>query len=293
MKRVVLFIAAVVAFLGCGRNPRMIPEDVLKDMIEDIMITEAVMGQIKTVSYTDSTDYYRPVLDKYGYELMDVEYTLRQLASRQSKPLSNIYDLIQADLNDMAAVVKYNYARREALDNLAMLCYTDTLFTKYDTLVGKTGDFKAVILNPVKGKYHFSFMYQGVQEYNIPLREVVSQLSFIDKSRSSVKQNNWVSRSFQPNRIRLTVSVPDSVSYDSLVFRINDPDYSGSRFSMKGDTSRSYDFNVVYIPERTDARKAFFKKLTGMDVTLSISRDSSLYDLIKTDSCAVWPLPGR
>lgn len=293
MRIAIIYSLLCLALIGCGTRPEMIPDEVLKDMIEELMITDAVMSKVNVQSASDSVDYYRPVLDKYGYDIKDVEYTLRQLASRQSKPLTNIYDQIQADLNNIASVVKYNYSKREAMDNLAMLYYSDTLFRKNDTLRGKTGDLRAVILNPVKGKYHFTFMYQGMAEYNVPLREVVGVLSFKDKTRESVRQNSWVSRSFKPNMIRLVVTVPDSVSYDSLVFMINDPDYSKSKFSIKSDTSQSSNFRVFHIPDRNDARKAFFKHLTGMDLYASFSRDSLINNLLKTDSSLVWPLPVR
>lgn len=271
----------------------MIPEDVLKDMIEEVMITDAVITKLNVVSGYDSIDYYRPIFDKYGYDLDDVEYTLKQLASRQSKPLSNIYDQIQSDLNEISAKVKFNYQRRESLDNIAMLCYTDTLYKLNDTIVGKTGKFRAVIENPIKGKYHFTFMYQGMKEYNIPLRQVVGLLTYKDKSIKGTKQTTSVSRSFNPNMIRLVINVPDSTSYDSLVFRIDDPDYSKSKVKVHVDSSRAYDFRVVYIPERNDARKVFFTLLTGIDLSKPISPLSQQYDIFKMDSCSVWPLPRR
>lgn len=292
-------IMTLLLVIGCSSGPKMIPEDELKNIVSDLLITDAVLASGDyNKSLGDSVDFYQPVFDKYGYTQSDVAYTIRQLAARKSKPLANMFDEIYAEMISVKSRVEYQFNKKIKFEELAVSHFSDTIYKKDTLVVGKTGNLEFVVKNPVKGYYTFMFIYHGIKEYSIPLRSTVSTLTHKDKKKFNVVEKSWVSRSFSPNQIMKETKVSDSISYDSLIFKIEDPDYKGTHFKIASDSSKSYEFRIVYKPEKKDAIDSYFIWLTGLDVSKSYKyKDSTLYDYvcskITEDSCALGPVSRR
>lgn len=87
--RIALLLVTLLFASGCIRS-KTIPDDELGDIFRDIYIANAY----QSINYThvDTVDLYTPILDSYGYDIIDFNGTMLGFAKRKNSKLSHIIE---------------------------------------------------------------------------------------------------------------------------------------------------------------------------------------------------------
>ncbi|MFI3294841.1 MAG: hypothetical protein R3Y19_02365 [Rikenellaceae bacterium] len=254
-----------LAFSNCSSNkPQFIEETALKKIIRDAVITNAVLTQPSHVK-VDTLDYYTVILERAGYTMEDLKYTITEMANRKSSPLENIFSQIYNEITVEAAEANYHYLKMESFDSLVTDYVRDTIFQSDTTLFGKiesTG-FEFVYPSAAEGRYHISFTYLTHGGYSNGLRQM--NLSFVDSDTSDTglkteKLTSWIHRSFKERQYTYNTNFTKS-GYDTLRFMLIE-----STNPPEKDSSWIKDIVITYMPEKELSRRIYLRDHTGIDV---------------------------
>jgi hypothetical protein len=89
--RALLLAVAVVAVAGCSRA-RTIPKRELKQIFKESFLANAYNDTQPLWQADDSLDLYRPILERHGYRVEDLEHTVNRFARQKSATLSNVVE---------------------------------------------------------------------------------------------------------------------------------------------------------------------------------------------------------
>lgn len=68
----------LVLALGCARTGRVIPEDKFSDIYAEMLIADQwISSNLKARRVADTTLFYAPILEKYGYDVLDYDASVR------------------------------------------------------------------------------------------------------------------------------------------------------------------------------------------------------------------------
>lgn len=102
----------LVLALGCGRRGRVIPEDKFSDIYAQMLLADQwISSNLKARRVADTTLFYAPILEKYGYDVLDYDASVRhymkkpekfaQILDRTSKQLTAYANRLQAVEDEM------------------------------------------------------------------------------------------------------------------------------------------------------------------------------------------------
>ncbi len=97
-----LLLLTLTLMVGCGIKPRNIPDKELSAIFKEFLLVTAYSTDVLHLTMRDSVDVYTPVLEKFGYTVDDLEYTIGNVTKRKSAQLSDIMEQTIADLKDEA-----------------------------------------------------------------------------------------------------------------------------------------------------------------------------------------------
>ncbi len=118
MKKVLLYIALLAVGAGCT-GPREIPRNDLKEVFKDAFLVNAYYQSNPQMSRTirlDSLDIYRPILERYGYTLRDLEYTVQEISKEKNRTLLDIVELSIEDLKRESGLLDGRVAALDTVD---------------------------------------------------------------------------------------------------------------------------------------------------------------------------------
>lgn len=169
MKTILYIIFSSFIITSCNRIEE-IPENDLKLIIEETILTTAVISKTKPIADSvKNMDYYSPILDKYGYTVEDLEYTISQMIRRKTPVLSTILGQIESSIGTQKQGAEYMYEMYDSFLKKIDSTYVDTLYTlttphKFE----KYNDLDSENINiPLSGngEYKIKVFYSA---YNIP-----------------------------------------------------------------------------------------------------------------------------
>lgn len=121
---------------SCGRKARVIPESVLSDIYAEMFLADQWVQQNSRVRKTaDTTNFYLPIFEKYGYGLDDYRHSVEHYL-REPDDYARILKATSSKLN---AEAKRLQDIEDAIANIPKFSpYIPSEF-RYDTLVFKDG----------------------------------------------------------------------------------------------------------------------------------------------------------
>ncbi len=97
MKRILIVIAlSLSALFGCD-NRREIPAEDLEAIISDAYLTDSYLREFGGRYDRDTLTFFAPVLERYGYTLEDMRYTLYRMVTRKTNVLEPIIEAASED----------------------------------------------------------------------------------------------------------------------------------------------------------------------------------------------------
>lgn len=152
-------IAALLGSIACS-GPKVIPDNVLKDIIHDAYIANAYISECG-VAY-DSLYIYEPIFERYGYTIEDMQHTIMTFTERKSAMLSNIMYDVNQRLNEESKREARKIVVLDTIDNLAKREYTRTIYS--DSLIRvkslrDSSKLRISITDLVPAEYTVSFNY--------------------------------------------------------------------------------------------------------------------------------------
>lgn len=75
----------LVLALGCGHRGRVIPEDKFSDIYAEMLLADQwISSNLKARRVADTTLFYAPILEKYGYDVLDYDASVRHYMKKPS-----------------------------------------------------------------------------------------------------------------------------------------------------------------------------------------------------------------
>ncbi|MEG1607704.1 MAG: hypothetical protein RR066_07645 [Mucinivorans sp.] len=253
----VVLAALMLLFVGCDSGPRMIPQEQLEAILTESLLTDAALNSDSRYgSSVDTVDYYTPILSQRGFTIADLDFTMQQMASRRSNPLSNLFDKVAANINDMALRAAERYQGKVRFDSLAFSFSSDTLYRKDTLRKGKISGYKFLLKKPIVGSYTLKLDYRSTEDYNVGNKSVRVSLGSKD-SLPRISNVSWLARSTQ-KQTPFTYSIEvTTLGYDSLFYQFAQQDF-GSKIAMDSDSSYIKNVMVVYTIPRDSARAVYY-----------------------------------
>jgi len=262
-------IAGAIIFVlpGCSKRKR-IPEEIFQDIITESLMSDAVIRELGRYSkpgeplFPNTLDYYKPIVEKHGYTMKDVRYTIEYMATRKSNPMKNVMENVERNIERQKQRANYLYQSKLKLDTLAINYFADTVYSNDTTLKGKIGKFNIYVPNPKEGDYTLAFDYRSIAESRGGSRTIKHRLSSLPKDSVKITTGTlWISRRNTPSIFKEKIPVRQS-NYDSLNISFYEPprynEYKGI------DTSYMSNFRVTYNPTLEKARMEYFYLMTGI-----------------------------
>lgn len=284
----IMFVAlmAVCATMGCNKGPRMIPEEDMKKIVTDALVTDAILqadksgGALNFGNRVDTMDFYAPIVKKYGYTAADVRYTVSVMASRKSNPLNNILSDVVKNIEQINNMAEYHYNAYLKFDTMATNYYRDTLYNNKKGVDGKIGKYQIFIPKPKSGVYELKMDYFTSEDFRVRAKRIL-----YSQSGGEMKSPN--DGSFYMSKVK--VETPYSASFelraegaDSLLIKFQESfsDFNGPVV----DTSYMHNIKLIYTPLALEARDRFYKEVTGL--TKDIRKDYEQKIMFSPDSIA-------
>lgn len=260
MSKYSLYILTLLILLSSCDRPKNIPDETLKDIFKESMITSALLEN-RPHSGHDTVDYYKKIAEKYGYTIQDVEYTVEQMSMRKSNPMNNILEAVVVDMEHIKAEAEARYRRLQRFDSAAMVYSTDTLYFKDSTIRGSLSKYTIKVPELKRGLYLLKFDYRSAGDYTNWSKSARYKLSDTKKKIDNLQSSAWLARNTFDSPFEL--EIPNHKGeYDSLYI------YFEEIKKPEKDTSYIKNITVSYTPSISTARKNFMTKITGIPTNL-------------------------
>ena len=152
--------AVILSCMACSHRPKVVPDDVLKDIFHDAYIANAYIDEANI--NVDSTHVYEPIFERYGYTMEDFHYTIMTFTERKSAMLSNLMYEVNVRINEESKIEARKMIVLDTIDNIAKREYTRTVYS--DSLIRvkrmrDTSKLRITISDLVPAEYTISFTY--------------------------------------------------------------------------------------------------------------------------------------
>lgn len=106
MKNLIIYISICLIFISCSSKNKYIPENELSDIIVQSVVTESFLRNTNKLQYgSDTLNFYLPIIDKYGYTVEDVQYTISRMIERKS----DVFGILVQDMSARVDLIKKQY----------------------------------------------------------------------------------------------------------------------------------------------------------------------------------------
>ena len=159
--RNILLVILACMFLGSCSRSKTIPDEKLEQIFEEIFLVNSYYNTVGDKSPLDTVDIYRPILEKYGYRVRDLTYTIENYSKRKSAKISDLVEntirRLEAGERQYTALV----AARDTINARARRQFTKVVY--YDTAISVTSladTSRLRIAIPVtEGDYTITYRY--------------------------------------------------------------------------------------------------------------------------------------
>lgn len=158
VKYMLLALAAALALAGCKRT-RVIPDDELAMIFRDIFVANAY-GEQRGFE-NDSLSPYQPILDKYGYTVRDVQYTIGNFSKRKSARISDVVDAATELLNAEYDYYSNRVSVKKHIEEMAREMFSRPVIADSTIAAERIADTARLRISvPVEpGEYKVAFRY--------------------------------------------------------------------------------------------------------------------------------------
>lgn len=283
MKKVWFLLISMCFVVSCDDVDDITSEEMVEIITESLLTNSIISANNKLPqpgTTTDTIDYYAPILAKYGYTIDDFRYTIREMSSRKSNPLNEIFGQVSKRLDSLAAVAEYNYGAALRYDTLALNFYADTVYRKDTTIRGSLKKYKFSIKKPQIGDYTIIFDYHSVSDYRSGTKALTHRLARRGDRKISPPNREWLNRAIDTSQFKRVIKVSER-GWDSLVIGFEEPVISKKFVKQFKDTSFIRSVVVIHTPAIERARQMYYHRyFEGI----------KLYEIIKNEKDSL-PLP--
>lgn len=263
----ILGLIAWVALVtvACDR-PQRIPDQTLGVIMREALISQAVVqnsGGNPKLQPLDSLDLQSRVLDRHGYDMEDLRFTVREMAMRKSNPLGNILTQVAADIKIASRRAEVRYKIQLQVDSVAQARTADTVFRSDTVLRGRMDGYKFTYSgqNPrdsmvLPGTYRIEFDYStgahaGSYTKSVRTKRVADGGIITDATL-------WIPVAKDTTLYRGDIVVRGRVKEVSVSFNeVKRPD-------ARPDTCYVAGVRLVHILPVEEAREQYYIRLTGL-----------------------------
>lgn len=260
------YILSFLFILSCGKTPKEIPEEKLGEIIADIVLTDSYVNNIMKPGYRerDTIDYFNPILDKYGYTIEDLEYTIDKYARRKTDVIWNTLDKATARVDVIRSIYDNNNKMREKWNLIVSERSADTLYYHKDTIYIKSASDlnKLILKQPIRnrGKFTVSYDYKMNAGENNESKYLIYYLSdTINKATKPYRNSFWIAPTTESDDKRTTKRVINAenirrhnfikiIPFDYSNYTSGKPDY-------KRMDTKIWDLLITFTPDPRDADK--------------------------------------
>ena len=276
-------VAAVVLFSACGNRPKQISESDLKNIIKETLIAENYVFSVQlsgSVSVRDTFSYYLPVLEKYGYTMEDMKYSIRKYAQRKSDVLTKVISDISEEIEGTRELYAANNRKRLQWIRLVENAVEDTVFRMDDSI--RLRDKK----NLSRYEYHIPLQQKGTYEVNLKYRVMPADSNsvrymriLLDDSLSDRRgeiNNVWLSKAPPTKGAARTITVKDPRKTNRMT--IHPTVLTTTRNEFYSSYAKQLDMvidtlTVVYRPPLEMAGNILFVEQTGLWMLVDLKRE--------------------
>lgn len=133
--------------IGCGRRARVIPQDKMSDIYAEMLLADQwISSNLKARRVADTTLFYAPILEKYGFNLADYEKSVRhymkkpelfsEILTESSKKLTAYSKKLQAVEDEIKSRPKLPPFKKIDFNSDTLLWAPDTSAVLADSLSG-------------------------------------------------------------------------------------------------------------------------------------------------------------
>ncbi|MFR9649855.1 MAG: DUF4296 domain-containing protein [Rikenellaceae bacterium] len=195
MKKYFYILLLLLSMGGCRRR-EAIPDATLVNIFHDLFLINAYHHHFPVG--VDTLQIYAPVLDKYGYSVDDVNYTIGNFSKRKSARLSEVVEQAITKLEAESKCHKAEVTILDSIDAIArrrasVVLYRDSLITMREQR--DTSKMKIVIDDIKDGDYtiKFDYLVDSVDRNNLSYRTLAwferSDITSRDGSLKRFKQH--------------------------------------------------------------------------------------------------------
>lgn len=209
------------------KGPKVIPDNDLINIFHDAYIANAYIDECRI--YEDSIKVYEPILQRYGYDIADLHFTLKTFSQRKSAMLSNIMREVGNRLDEESRIEAHKMKVLDTIEHVAQRAFTRIVYS--DSLIRvntlkDTSKLRITIPDIIKAEYTVTFDYL---------------IDTLDENRNS-RAELYMLRSDSSQALRHTMMLQR---------------YKEGKYSRKfnADTShRSLYINIYYHPRNEEAK---------------------------------------
>jgi hypothetical protein len=217
----------------------VIPDEKLGAIFREMYLTNAYFNTVNRTP-TDSMELYKTLLDKYGYTLEDLQYTVNNFSRRKSAKLADVIELAIDSLTTESRALEHRVAALDSIDARGSRLLKATLFQDSMIRVKRVRDTAKLRLSmPVReGEYLISYSYKiDSADKNAPLS---TSINIIDKrGRNSTSSGARMSgHEWSRTKSRLKAGKNDSVlqilfaGYDKKKVKLSTPNLTIDSFRI-------------------------------------------------------------
>lgn len=248
----------IMGVVGCS-GPKAIPDKDLVNIFHDAFLANAYISESNITE--DSLLLYEPILERYGYTVEDMQFTVRTIASRKSSRLSDLVSDASRILEEESKLFNYQLMVLDTIDNVAKRKYTHVVYR--DTLIKAnrlkdTTKLRITIGDIVPAEYTVEFNYH---------------IDTTDENRNSRVEAYFVLN-----------DDTEAVRHTLMLSRYRDGKYT-RKFTADSSHKELY-INMFYHPNNEEAKRPGIK-ITDFKVTRVIPKEQAVDSLYDTQMGAV------
>lgn len=261
-----IYILSFFLILSCGDSPKEIPEEKLRDIIADLVLTDSYVSNIMKPTYRerDSIDYFNPILDKYGYTIKDLEYTLDKYSRRKTDVIWNTLDQATAQVDVIRTLYDNGSKMREKWNTFIAERSADTLYYDKDTInIRSVADLNKIVLKEAlhnRGTITVSYDYKMRGGENNDSRYMVYFLSdTLNKAVKPYRNSYWVAATNDSDEKRTnkrTIKVDNIRRYNAIkILPFDYTNHVSKSTDYKRMDTKIWDFLITFTPDPRDVDK--------------------------------------
>ncbi len=158
---IALAVAVAAGMSGACSRTKTIPDGELKEIFKEIFISNAYVQSGNAALRPDTLDMYRPILERYGYTVEDMKYSIESFSRRKSMRVTDVISEAITELEAEEDHLRYLVAATDSVDVISQRMLRRLVREDSLIAVTRTADTARLTIDiPVEpGTYQISYSY--------------------------------------------------------------------------------------------------------------------------------------